>query len=335
MTSSVSPCLRTSATETPFLFSCSRTSARALRAAAAFSSAAARCSGVRSGRGMVRPNRLVRGRWTGPAASVLVAGRLDAEPHGQPRCRQIRWSRAFGATSLGYLPEPVTQSSGSAVTFRVVRWSGASIPEQFRMSLSWRPDTPCATRRRRHADGALSRSSSAHRSTAARSPAGRDRRRAPPATPSGRRRRPVPKSRRRSAGDPPWAPSPGASTGPPRPSRSRRGPAASPRRPRRRSPCRAEPARPGRARRRCRPAGRRPPSPVFQPRTVSTTACAPTAAVRHRVLDRAGVGVGGQRQHEQPAAVQARGVDAGGSDPKPRYGLTVIASAASGWPGRR
>src|SRR3954468_19484916 len=72
MTSSVSPCLRTSPTVVPLLFSRSRSSARALRAAAAFSRAAARCSGDNSGRGTEQPNRVHDGCQPGGCSSGAV-----------------------------------------------------------------------------------------------------------------------------------------------------------------------------------------------------------------------------------------------------------------------
>ena len=107
ITSSVSPCLRTSLTVAPLLLSRSRSSARALRAAAAFSSAAARCSGVRSGRGMVDPIVSFPGPWFGPRRSRTRRGGL-ALSRDEPSSRQIRWSRGT--------PRGERRKSGGPVT---------------------------------------------------------------------------------------------------------------------------------------------------------------------------------------------------------------------------
>ena len=60
------------------------------------------------------------------------------------------------------------------------------------------------------------------------------------------------------------------------------------------------------------------------------------AVVGARVLDLRALLVGGQREHEHAGVVaRARSRRTGRSEPKPRYGLTVIASAASGEAGSR
>ena len=140
-----------------------------------------------------------------------------------------------------------------------------------------------------------------HRSAAARSARVRSGGEHVPRRPSGRRPRPVPNSRRRSATEPPCAPSPGARTGPPRPSRSTSTSAAwrpttTPKEPV------VGPNRPARSRT-ARDVGQRvadhPARGVPAAHGVDDRPARPTAPPATRVLEGAGVGVGGARQHEQ------------------------------------
>ena len=126
-----------------------------------------------------------------------------------------------------------------------------------------------------------------------------------------------PKMRATSAAVPPWAPTPGARNGPLRPLRS----AAA-------SPMVAPTTTPK------EPSGR---ASALRAASSSMTVWAtvrPSAVAR--VLDLRALRVGGQREHEDPGAVACgeRRTPAR-SEPTPRYGLTVIASAASGDGGSR
>ena len=266
---------------------------------------------------MADPIVLVRGPWSDPRwCSGLVREGLASEPHGQPSSRQIRWSRAPCAASRN--PRAVAVHAGfiDAVTFRDHRRSERLGANRFRTRFRH-----VAGRKPRHAGrrtpsvraGArplIRPSSAVQRSAAARSAAGSG----PAASTSretvGTTARPVPNSRRRSAADPPCAPSPGARIGPPSPSRStsRSRSVAPTTTPRSRSPA------PNRLAR-SRTAG-----DVGQRIADHPARGVPAAdgvdddlgdrpLPHERVLQGAGVGVGGAGEHEQAAAVQARGVD--------------------------
>ena len=76
-------------------------------------------------------------------------------------------------------------------------------------------------------------------------------------------------------------------------------------------------------------------APALRPRRWSSIRPATAAVLGARVLHLGALLVGGQREHEHPGVV-ARAVSIiGSSEPKPRYGLAVIASAASGELGSR
>ena len=304
MTSFSWPCLMTSWREAPECLSRFLTSARSRRAAAAFSSAAARCSGVRGGRATPTSPRMSNCRIrTGEEPSRPTPGEQRAT-RLPVRCSATETS-GQGRSSQ----REQTEKSWSASTGPDI--SGIIAPVLRMYSDSGRPAKP--SRRRTARDGrrtcsggspTAARISSANRSAdvAQRGDVGT----VPQHAPADARHH-VAHRRAEDPGKVGRGRALGADAGGEqravdvqvvRPTGRR----AWRRRPRRRS--RAAP----------RPRSRRPGGPASVAPTVRPSA-------RDGALDLGALRVGGQRQHEEPGAARARQRRARGrSEPKPRYG---------------